>query len=147
MIDDIQDELASAFEEAKSIALKPDYYWGGLQSGCYSAEQYIAIWQEFRDRSSYARMALEFIEKFSAWKKEQSIIQAGIKTLRQEVANNYDFLFVTIGRRDGFRCQMCGSVAGDLQIDHIQPVSKNGGNELGNLQLLCQRCNRRKGNK
>lgn len=47
-------------------------------------------------------------------------------------------------KRDGYRCQMCGTSAKDgatLEIDHIHPVSKGGGNELSNLQVLCRDCN------
>jgi len=47
-------------------------------------------------------------------------------------------------KRDGYRCQMCGVTAQDdakLEIDHIHPVSKGGGNELSNLQVLCRDCN------
>ncbi len=32
-----------------------------------------------------------------------------------------------------------------LEIDHKQPVSRGGGNEMANLQLLCIPCNMRKG--
>ena len=32
-----------------------------------------------------------------------------------------------------------------FEIDHITPVSRGGGNEITNLQLLCSPCNRRKG--
>ena len=47
-------------------------------------------------------------------------------------------------KRDRYRCQMCGVTAQDdakLEIDHIHPVSKGGGNELSNLQVLCRDCN------
>jgi rubredoxin len=47
-------------------------------------------------------------------------------------------------KRDDYRCQMCGATAQDgakLEIDHIHPVSKGGGNELSNLQVLCRDCN------
>jgi hypothetical protein len=50
-----------------------------------------------------------------------------------------------IVRRAGGRCEYCrlsqeGQVA-TFPIDHIVPVSKDGGNELDNLALACPRCN------
>jgi HNH endonuclease len=46
-------------------------------------------------------------------------------------------------RRDRFRCVFCGAKAGDveLQVDHLWPVSKGGGNEEWNLASACKRCN------
>jgi len=48
--------------------------------------------------------------------------------------------------RDNFTCQKCGSRK-NLAIDHIHPESKGGKTELDNLQTLCGKCNREKGNK
>ena len=45
--------------------------------------------------------------------------------------------------RDAYRCVFCASHI-DLQVDHIHPVSKGGGNEFENLQTLCKPCNREK---
>lgn len=52
-------------------------------------------------------------------------------------------------KRDSFTCQYCGSKAPDkvLEIDHIQPVSKGGKNELMNLITSCFDCNRGKSNR
>jgi len=46
--------------------------------------------------------------------------------------------------RDGFRCVMCGATAASgakLEVDHIIPRAKGGGNAMYNLQTLCDRCN------
>src|SRR6202162_1628442 len=45
--------------------------------------------------------------------------------------------------RDGARCRRCRAAV-HLEVDHIIPVSKGGKTEESNLQILCQRCNRRK---
>ena len=46
-------------------------------------------------------------------------------------------------KRDSFTCQYCGSKAPDvvLHVDHINPVSKGGENEIINLITSCVSCN------
>ncbi len=50
-------------------------------------------------------------------------------------------------KRDGFRCQYCGKTPPEvtLEVDHIIPRSKNGGDETANLLTACFDCNRGKG--
>ena len=52
-------------------------------------------------------------------------------------------------KRDSFTCQYCGKQAPDvvLEIDHINPVSKGGNNDLTNLVTACFDCNRGKTDK
>jgi hypothetical protein len=55
-----------------------------------------------------------------------------------------------IMRRDNFACVLCGQGADDgikLEVDHIHPRSKGGGNEESNLRTLCFDCNRGKRDK
>lgn len=49
-----------------------------------------------------------------------------------------------VWRRDEGKCARCGSRE-NLEYDHIIPVSKGGGNTARNIELLCQDCNRSKG--
>lgn len=69
------------------------------------------------------------------------------KAVRKDMRYRYERIFVNLGRRDGFRCKHCDSSDGDLQIDHIHPVSRGGDNEIENLQLLCSSCNAAKGDR
>lgn len=54
-----------------------------------------------------------------------------------------------IFKRDGFSCQYCGRTPPTviLEIDHITPVSKGGGNDALNLITACFDCNRGKSDK
>jgi hypothetical protein len=53
-----------------------------------------------------------------------------------------------IFKRDEFTCQYCGGHPPIvvLHVDHIIPVSKNGGNEMENLITSCSDCNLGKSN-
>lgn len=49
----------------------------------------------------------------------------------------------------GGMCALCGCTKDDrpLDVDHIIPRSRGGSNDISNLQVLCSKCNRSKGNK
>ena len=49
-----------------------------------------------------------------------------------------------IFRRDGGRCQYCGT-AKDLTLDHVIPKSKGGKSIWTNLVTACKKCNSLKG--
>jgi hypothetical protein len=46
-------------------------------------------------------------------------------------------------KRDSFKCQYCGGEAPNvlLHVDHIEPVSKGGTNDITNLITSCEPCN------
>jgi len=52
-------------------------------------------------------------------------------------------------KRDRFTCQYCGAKAPDvvLHVDHIQPVSKGGKNDVLNYVTACKSCNGGKSNR
>ncbi len=68
--------------------------------------------------------------------------KAEVKKPRREYIPSDVKIFVW--RRDQGRCVECGSRE-HLEYDHIIPVAKGGSNTARNLQLLCERCNRKKG--
>lgn len=49
-----------------------------------------------------------------------------------------------IFNRDNYTCNYCGQVGGILEVDHIVPFSKGGGDDISNLTTSCRRCNRSK---
>jgi hypothetical protein len=53
---------------------------------------------------------------------------------------------IAVWRRDQGKCARCGNRE-NLEYDHIVPVSKGGSNTARNIELLCQDCNRAKGNR
>lgn len=61
-------------------------------------------------------------------------------TNRQNLSKKLRF---EIFKRDSFTCQYCGQKSPDvlLEIDHIEPVSQGGTNDLLNLITSCKDCN------
>lgn len=53
---------------------------------------------------------------------------------------------IEVWRRDQGKCVECGRKE-LLEYDHVIPVSKGGSNTTRNIQLLCEKCNRKKSNR
>ena len=52
-----------------------------------------------------------------------------------------------VRHRDGDRCRKCGERTEYPEWDHITPYSKGGPSSIENVQMLCRRCNLKKGAK
>ena len=74
---------------------------------------------------------------------DEDIEESSIGKLRQRISEEVQ---IFVWRRDGGKCVICGSQE-NLEFDHIIPISKGGSNTARKIQLLCERCNRSKGNK
>jgi diadenosine tetraphosphate (Ap4A) HIT family hydrolase len=68
--------------------------------------------------------------------------------LIDDSAVSYDLRYQVLAESDR-RCALCGATEKDrpLDVDHIIPRSRGGRTEKANLQVLCSRCNRAKGNR
>jgi 5-methylcytosine-specific restriction endonuclease McrA len=57
-------------------------------------------------------------------------------------AKSYQLLRESVLHRDNWRCQACGSTAG-LEVHHIEPRARLGGDVEQNLITLCASCHRK----
>ena len=129
------DERRQATPVLVAAAGERQYWWWGEEfywdNGRYTAQdvQAIVLKHERQNRKEleHARDLLA-IEGVSPARKREPI--------PEEIRR---FVF----RRDGGRCQNCGS-AELLQYDHVIPFSLGGSSEPENLQLLCAPCNKAK---
>ena len=85
------------------------------------------------ERQKFERLALKF-------SKEQN---EHVKYERTRISEN---VRIEVWRRDQGRCASCSSRE-NLEYDHIVPVSRGGSNTARNVELLCETCNRSKGNR
>lgn len=65
---------------------------------------------------------------------------------RKKLSNKIRF---EVFKRDNFTCQYCGVKAPEvvLNVDHIEPISKGGTNDIYNLVTSCFECNNGKSDK
>lgn len=70
-----------------------------------------------------------------------------VKT-RRRLRTNLGRVRFLILERDNFRCVFCGTSATEsrLEVDHLVPVSRGGGDESANLAASCIDCNAAKSN-
>ena len=84
-------------------------------------------------------------------KLNEFLEKRGIKLWDYRLIDNPvpDSLRFRVLKDSDFRCDLCGATKKDrpLDVDHIIPRSKGGKTEEANLQVLCSKCNRSKGNK
>lgn len=83
-------------------------------------------------------------EKIAEWNM-RGWFPSESESLRQPI-NEWKVTRLRIFERDKFTCSYCGKVGGELECDHVIPISRNGTNEYSNLTTSCKTCNRLKSN-
>ena len=103
--------------------------------GSYTDKEKKLIILEFADKERQKSERLT--AKFSADQIEN------VKYERTRIAEN---VRIEVWRRDQGKCASCGSRE-KLEYDHIVPISRGGSNTARNVELLCETCNRAKGDR
>jgi 5-methylcytosine-specific restriction endonuclease McrA len=103
----------------------------GKDEGYTQLEMKALLLKRIRDKGKRLKRAKALMEQSS------SILEAQREQIPDDVR-------IFVWRRDEGRCAKCGSRE-NLEFDHIIPVSKGGSNTARNIQLLCEKCNREKG--
>ena len=102
-----------------------------------------------------------YYSRFLSWcAKERILYQADIfdevKTFKEKFiiqrlynvdVKLWKHISAEVFLRDKFICNYCGKTGGLLEVDHINPISLGGTNEIVNLVTACRKCNRQKKNK
>lgn len=79
----------------------------------------------------------------SAGEEEIEIVEKKEKFRSRRISSDVQ---IAVWKRDKEKCVSCGSTE-NLHFDHIIPFSKNGSNDIENIQILCAKCNLKKSNK
>ena len=99
----------------------------------YDAQKLLVLEDANKERRKFEKLK----NKFSG--KESDEVKYERSRIPEEVR-------IAVWRRDQGKCARCGNRE-NLEYDHIVPISKGGGNTVRNIELLCQDCNRSKGNR
>ena len=104
----------------------------------------IGVYPYTRGWGSVERACRMFAEYKRGKITRRALLRPRASTSRKPLAKGLRWRVL---ERDGHRCAGCGRGSAEvkLEVDHIVPVAKGGGDEEGNLRVLCLACNRGKG--
>lgn len=105
----------------------------------------LLFWILYNTKNQNQR-ALQRNSKLLGISEEQYILLISSRQRKKSARRISKKKRLEVFERDHWACNVCGSRS-NLTVDHILPVSKGGGKELSNLQVLCGTCNELKGDK
>ena len=108
-------------------------------------------------RASYRVKSVEYrmnLTLFDIMAIDDELEEIGYETTREKYYAKSQRRLMTrelrrrIIERDNYTCQICGKYMPDevgLHVDHVIPIKRGGKSVESNLQVLCDKCNLRKG--
>lgn len=137
----------------KFLAAGPAASWLWLAGCCYCNEQRVDVLPAraiallgvpVQGRSRLVRA----LEEAGLWIKVPAGWRVVVPTPDRPKRTSIRHLFRRLVALWGDTCAYCGECAGEaLEVEHLVPVARGGGNEIQNLALACRACNRRKNTK
>ena len=122
----------------KAISLKQEE-----KEAIWLKELEVAKAEAIKSMKDLDRLSSEFYEERKIWDRNLYRTESEIKKVSQPERHIQFKVKQSVWRRDNGRCVECKSNE-KLEYDHIIPVSKGGSNTERNIQLLCEKCNRKK---
>jgi ATP adenylyltransferase len=97
----------------------------------------------FKEKSQLKRICEEKIQQYL---EKRGLATWDYRFSADPVPDSIRYKVLKAGKQ---RCALCGITAKErmLDVDHIIPRSRGGSSKEENLQVLCAKCNRSKGNK
>jgi ATP adenylyltransferase len=97
----------------------------------------------FKEKTQLKRICEEKIQQYL---EKRGLATWDYRFSTDPVPDSIRFRVLKAGKQ---RCALCGITAKEkmLDVDHIIPRSRGGSSKEENLQVLCAKCNRSKGNK
>jgi 5-methylcytosine-specific restriction endonuclease McrA len=123
-------------KQLATIAKLSMHRWTGMRPTI--AEFFSAGWRHKRVDAEIAKAEASYQRRIAYF---QSLDERRLPPVE------WDALRTTIFARDDYTCQYCSQRGGNLECDHVIPVSRGGTNEPTNLVTACLPCNRSKGTK
>jgi hypothetical protein len=143
------DELLSFFEELwrwrKQVPSVLDFKKYGNESGKYLSSE--TIRRRFGDYKKFCKNFSDY--KLNLITKKELLEISSPDKLRKPISDSIRHKLIYAAKS---RCSLCGKSAKidksiHLEIDHVTPFSKGGTNQIENLRVLCNLCNRGRSNK
>ena len=124
------------YEDAVNLVFRAQ-----VETLCNLIRHYPQLWQYGDGYGGHVRLELE--KAFDAYGFPRYVPEPSSGRSRKPISKAK---IIAAMQKSGGACVACGS-PDQLQVDHIEPHSRGGTDDIENLQMLCKPCNSSKRDK